>query len=305
MTSQVRLYDNECNYAGRPSKRGRPFQEGAQVSSPVRVLVVGAAGKMGREVVKAVAGAADLKLVAAVDLGGSGRDAGELAGLGSLAVPIEADLEGALGRVRPDVVVDFTRPEGLMGRITAALRNGARPVVGTTGLSLGEVDQIRALAEAKGLGCIIAPNFAIGALVMMRCAALAARYFEQAEIVELHHPGKVDAPSGTALKTADAIAAARAEASVSPVPTPGAESERVPGVRGGEYAGVRLHSVRLPGLVAHQEVLFGNAGELLTLRHDSLSRETFMPGVLLAVRAVMGLKRVVYGLDQIIFAEEG
>ncbi|MDI6870052.1 MAG: 4-hydroxy-tetrahydrodipicolinate reductase [Bacillota bacterium] len=267
-------------------------------------MVVGAAGKMGREVVKAVAGAPDLELVAAVDQGRTGEDAGEVAGLGKIEIPLRDDLEEALAAVRPQVMVDFTRPEGLLARIAAALRHGVRPVVGTTGLSQSEIDQVASLAAEKRLGCLIAPNFAIGALVLMRCAGLAARYFAQAEIIELHHAGKVDAPSGTALKTADVIAAARRKASATPMATPGAESERVAGVRGGECAGVRVHSVRLPGLVAHQEVLFGNAGEVFTLRHDSLSRESFMPGVLLAIRAVTGLSGLVYGLDKLIFGEE-
>jgi 4-hydroxy-tetrahydrodipicolinate reductase len=259
---------------------------------------------MGREVVKAVAGAPDLQLVAAVDTGRTGEDAGEATGAGKLGVALRPDLEEALAATRPQVMVDFTRPEGLLSRIMAALRHGVRPVVGTTGLSRSEMDQVAALAAEKGLGCLIAPNFAVGALVLMRCAELAARHFAQAEIVELHHPGKVDAPSGTALKTADAIAAARARACVTPLGTPGAESERVPGVRGGECAGVRIHSVRLPGLVAHQEVLFGNAGELLTLRHDSLSRDSFMPGVLLAIRAVPRFSGLVFGLDRLVFGEE-
>lgn len=273
------------------------------MAAPVKVCVVGAAGKMGREVVKAVAGASDLQLVAAVDVGQAGRDAGEVAGCGPQGVELTADLEETLVCAHPDVMVDFTRPDGLMERITAALRNGVRPVVGTTGLSRSEVDRVAVLAADRRLGCLIAPNFAIGALVLMRCAGLAARYFAQAEIVELHHPGKVDAPSGTALQTADVIAQERAQAQVTPRPTPGAESERVIGVRGGEHAGVRVHSVRLPGLVAHQEVLFGNDGELFTLRHDSLSRESFMPGVLLAIRAVMKRPGLVFGLDQLIFGE--
>lgn len=270
----------------------------------VTVLVVGAAGKMGREVVKAVAGAPDLTLVAAVDVAETGRDAGEVAGIAPLGVALTGGLEEALQRSRPMVMVDFTRPDGLMERIATALRLGARPVIGTTGLSRTEIDQVGAAVAEKGLGCIIAPNFAIGALVMMRCAALAARHFAQVEIVEFHHPGKLDAPSGTALKTADAIAAERAKASFSPMRTPGAETERVAGVRGGEYAGVRVHSVRLPGLVAHQEVLFGNPGELFALRHDSLSRESFMPGVLLAIRAVTKLTGLVYGLERFVFGEE-
>lgn len=274
------------------------------MTAPVTVCVVGAAGKMGREVVKAVAGAPDLKLVAAVDPTQEGQDAGELAGVGRLDVPLDPDLEHALSCARPDVMVDFTRPDGLMERISAALRHGVRPVVGTTGLASSEVDRVAALAAEKGLGCLIAPNFAVGALVMMRCARLAARHFAQAEIVELHHAGKLDAPSGTALQTADVIAQERARAAMTPRPTPGVESERVAGARGGEYAGVRVHSVRLPGLVAHQEVLFGNAGELFTLRHDSLSRESFMPGVLLGIRAVMRLPGLVFGLDKLVFGED-
>ncbi|MGE5507064.1 MAG: 4-hydroxy-tetrahydrodipicolinate reductase [Chitinophagales bacterium] len=274
------------------------------MAEPIRVMVVGAAGKMGREVVKAIAGAPDLKLVAAVDPAHPGEDAGELAGAGRLGVSCEGELETALRERGAEVMVDFTRPDGLAERIAAALRNGVRPVVGTTGLAKGELERVGALAAEKGLGCIVAPNFAIGALVLMRCAALAARYFGQVEIVELHHPGKLDAPSGTAIKTAELIAEARQQAGVTVTPTPGAETERIAGARGGEYSGVRVHSVRLPGLVAHQEVLFGNPGEYLTFRHDSLSRESFMPGVLLAVRAVRNLSGLVYGLEPLVFGPQ-
>lgn len=283
--------------------QGRLLGGGAQMGSPVRVCVVGAAGKMGQEVVKAVSQAPDLELVAAVDVGQAGRDAGEAAGVGQLGVRISGELDEALSATHPDVMVDFTRPDGLMERIAAALRHGVRPVIGTTGLAQSEVERVGQLAGERGLGCLIAPNFAIGALVLMRCAGLAARYFAQAEIIELHHAGKVDAPSGTALKTADVIARERVAAAVTPQATPGAESERVSGVRGGECSGVRVHSVRLPGLVAHQEVLFGNPGELFTLRHDSLSRESFMPGVLFAIRAVMKQTGLVFGLDRLIFDE--
>lgn len=290
--------------ARRRSRVRSRFKEENRMGDPIRVMVVGAAGKMGREVIKAVAGAPELKLVGAVDPAHVGEDAGELAGAGRLGVACEGDLETALRDRGAAVMIDFTRPDGLAQRIVTALRHGVRPVIGTTGLSQAELEQIGALAAEKGLGCIVAPNFAIGALVLMRCAALAAKYFGQVEIVELHHAGKLDAPSGTAIKTAELIAAAREKAGVLATPTPGSETERVPGARGGEYAGVRVHSVRLPGLVAHQEVFFGNPGEFLTFRHDSLARESFMPGVLLAVRTVGKLTGLVYGLESLVFGDE-
>jgi 4-hydroxy-tetrahydrodipicolinate reductase len=268
------------------------------VSSSIRVAVSGAAGRMGREVVRAVAEAEDLQLVAAVDRVEVGRDAGELAGLEGLMPPvkIESDLAAALNAWKPHVLVDFTIPASAMGNLRAALEAGVSPVVGTTGLTPSDVEQARQWAETAGVGALISSNFAIGAVLMMQFAAQAAKYLPDVEIIELHHENKLDAPSGTALMTAQKIAAARETA---PKSAPSGAVEKLPGARGAVTEGIRIHSVRLPGYVAHQEVIFGGLGQTLTLRHDSTDRRSFMPGVLLAIRRVRELKGLVVGLENL------
>ena len=226
----------------------------------IRVLVAGAAGRMGQAVVAAVRGAGDMELVAQVD---PAPGAGE---------GVVADLGAALAAGRPDVAVDFTRAEAAAANAARCLEAGVHVVLGTTGLGPEAVDRLRALSASGEANCLIAPNFAVGAVLMMRFAAEAARHLPKAEIVELHHDGKLDAPSGTALRTARLM--------------------------GGD---VPIHSVRLPGLVAHQEVILGGLGETLTIRHDSLSRESFMPGVLMAVRAVAGRPGLTVGLEPLLF----
>lgn len=262
----------------------------------IRVVLAGAAGKMGKEVVKAIHGAGDIQLVGAVSPLHTGTDAGELAGVGPCGVLIESDLAALLAEARPDVMIDFTTPEAVKGNAMLALEAGVRPVIGSTGLSPADLDELRALTEAKGLGALVAPNFAIGALLMMEFAARAAKYFDHAEVIELHHNQKLDAPSGTAFKTVEAMAQVQQQFGVTNVP----ETEKLAGVRGGEYAGIRVHSVRLPGMLAHQEVLFGGLGQVLTIRHDAMSRECYMPGVLLGVREVMRLKGLTYGLEHVL-----
>ncbi|MFN3429102.1 MAG: 4-hydroxy-tetrahydrodipicolinate reductase [Candidatus Sericytochromatia bacterium] len=262
----------------------------------IRVVLAGAAGKMGKEVVKAIDRSGDIQLVGAVSPLHAGTDAGELAGIGPCGVLIEADLATLLAESRPDVMIDFTTPEAVKGNARLALEAGVRPVIGATGLSPADLDELRALTESKGLGTLVAPNFAIGALLMMEFAARAAKYFDHAEVIELHHNQKLDAPSGTAFKTVEAMAQAQAQFGVTNVP----ETEKLAGVRGGEVAGIRVHSVRLPGMLAHQEVLFGGLGQVLTIRHDAMSRECYMPGVLLGVRQVMGLKGLTYGLEHVL-----
>ncbi len=269
--------------------------EPVAASRTIRVALTGVAGKMGREVVKALQGAPDLALVAAISPRHAGADAGELAGLGAIGLAVEAALTEALATTQPDVLVDFTRPEAVMDVARAALAAGVRPVIGSTGLTPADLAELDRLAKAGGLGVLVAPNFAIGALLMIRFAAEAAKYFDHAELIELHHDRKHDAPSGTAIKTVEAMNEARAR--FEPPAIPG--SETIPGVRGGEQGGVHVHSVRLPGLLAHQEVLFGGLGQLLTIRHDALSRECYMPGVLLGVRQVMTLSGLVYGLENV------
>jgi 4-hydroxy-tetrahydrodipicolinate reductase len=265
----------------------------------IKVIVTGAYGKMGREVVKSVLRTEDIELVGAVDAVGEGTDVGALAEAGSAGIVIEKDLEEVLTRVRPDVAVDFTGPHSVYNNAMLYLKQRVRPVIGTTGLSQEQINDIVAYSENLEVGGLIAPNVAIGALLMMKFAAEASRHFPHVEIVELHHDQKLDAPSGTAIKTAEAIIEQRGteirQGSAM-------EVERLAGARGGEFAGgIRIHSVRLPGLVAHQEVIFGGLGQTLTIRHDSITRESFMPGVLLGIRKVMRLERVVYGLDRLLF----
>lgn len=265
----------------------------------IKVIVTGAYGKMGREVVKSILSAEDMELVGAVDAAGEGTDVGLLTEAGNTGVTIEKNLEELINRVRPDVVVDFTNPHAVYNNAMLYLEHRVRPVIGTTGLNPEQINEIIEYSEKYGIGGLIAPNVAIGALLMMKFAAEASRYLPNVEIIELHHNQKLDAPSGTAIKTAEAIIEQRGTQIHQDATT---EVERLAGARGGEFeGGIHIHSVRLPGLVAHQEVIFGGLGETLTIRHDSISRESFMPGVLLGVRKVMRLESVVYGLDRLLF----
>lgn len=258
----------------------------------IKVLVAGAAGKMGREVVKAVAGAGDTDLVAAVDPGAPGADAGDVAGAGTLGVALEPDLAAAIARTKPDVAVDFTRPDAVMANLRTILGAGVSAVVGTTGFSEADLGEITALCEESGAACFIAPNFAIGAVLMMRFAEQAARFMPDVEVIEMHHNQKLDAPSGTAMKTAERIAAARKGGAADRT-----EKVSLEGARGGDLEGIKVHSVRLPGFVASQEVLFGGQGQTLSIRHDTVDRSSFMPGVLLAVRRVGGTRALTVGLE--------
>jgi 4-hydroxy-tetrahydrodipicolinate reductase len=241
---------------------------------PIRVGVLGARGRMGAAVVHAVEGSDHMVLAAAVDLGDP------------LTALVAADCQ---------VVVDFTTPDAVMANLEFAIGQGIHCVVGTTGFDEDRLAQVRAWTKDQpDVGVLIAPNFSIGAVLMMQFAAMAAPYFESVEVIELHHPDKVDAPSGTATYTAQGIAAARRR--VAAAPQPDATTSGLPGARGASVEEVPIHSVRLRGLVAHQEVLFGGAGETLTIRHDSLDRECFMPGVILAVRSVARYPGVHVGL---------
>jgi 4-hydroxy-tetrahydrodipicolinate reductase len=248
---------------------------------------------MGREVVRAVAGAADVALVAAVDPPCAGQEIGAIAGVAPLGVEVQPDLAAAIVAAKPEVMVDFTQPDQVMANLRIALGAGVACVVGTTGLNASDLDELRRLCADCKTSALVAPNFAIGAVLMMQFATTAAKHFPAAEIIELHHDAKLDAPSGTALKTAQMMAAAGS--SLQPVAAGGQAPSR-----GLAAESIRVHSVRLPGLVAHQEVIFGGLGETLTIRHDSISRESFMPGVLLAIRKVRGLDGLVYGLEQIL-----
>jgi len=265
----------------------------------IRVIVTGAYGRMGREVVKTVWKAEDVELVGAVDGRGEGTDIGPLIGEDEVGILIENNLDEAMRRVRPDVVVDFTGPQAVYRNTISCLEHNVRPIVGATGMDPGQINEIVRFSEQIRIGGLIAPNFAIGAILMMRFACEAVRFLPDVEIIELHHDQKVDAPSGTAIKTAEAIFEQRENEYNQGLPT---EMETLPGARGGKFhGGIRIHSVRLPGLVAHQEVIFGGLGQTLTIRHDSITRESFMPGVLLGIRKTMNLERVVYGLDKLLF----
>jgi 4-hydroxy-tetrahydrodipicolinate reductase len=276
----------------------------------VRVGVLGATGRMGQATCKAVLQAPDLELAAVVArVTGVGRPLRDLvpeAPEGMLVGERLADLLAA----DAEVVVDFSRPEATAAAADGLLAEGVHLVSGTTGLPAELMDDLAALAgKADNGNAVWAPNFALGAVLAMHFAAVAGRFYRAAEVIELHHEGKADAPSGTALRTARAIAAARDRGGpgdrrggppVDRAAAPPGGSESVVGVRGGEVDGVRLHSVRLPGLVAHQEVIFGGQGEVLTLRHDSLDRSSFMPGVLLAVREVATRAGLTVGLEPLL-----
>jgi 4-hydroxy-tetrahydrodipicolinate reductase len=271
--------------------------------SLIPVVVNGAAGKMGREVVKAVSAAEDLMLVGAVenDPQYTGQDVGEVAGCGPLEVPILNDLQSVLVLATQQdiqgVMVDFTHPDSVYENTRSAIAYGVRPVIGTTGLSTEQIEDLAAFAEKASTGALIAPNFCIGVILMQLAAIQASKYFDHVEIIELHHNQKADAPSGTAIKTAQMLA----EMGKTYNPAVVSERETLTGARGsvGEE-NIRIHSVRLPGLVAHQEILFGAAGQIYTLRHDTTDRAAFMPGVLLGIRAVTQLKTLVYGLEKIL-----
>ena len=242
----------------------------------IKVGVLGARGRMGAEVVRAINEATDCELVAALDLG---------------------DSLDVLLTNKAEVVVDFTTPDSVMANLEFLITNGIHSVVGTTGFDEARIAQVKKLLAAyPKVGLLIAPNFAIGAVLMMEFAEKAARYFESAEIIELHHPAKVDAPSGTAARTAELMTQARKDAGLAPMPD--ATTTSLDGARGSKVGDIPVHSIRARGLVAHQEVILGGLGETLTIRHDSLDRAGFMPGVLLGVRKVSTHPGLTHGLDK-------
>ncbi|HEX5136783.1 MAG TPA: 4-hydroxy-tetrahydrodipicolinate reductase [Planctomycetota bacterium] len=241
-----------------------------------RVLVVGAKGRVGSLVAKGVEAAKDLELAGAVDLGD--------------------DLAAAIARGKPDVAVDFTTPQSVFRNVSALLSARVHVVVGTTGMDEDRLRELDALARERGVACLVAPNFALGAVLMMRFAEEAARFYPWVEVVERHHEKKLDAPSGTASETARRIARSRK------APPPAVdETETAPGARGGRVEEVPVHSMRLPGSIAHQEVWFGGPGETLVIRHDTVDREVFVPGVLLAARKIDGMKGLVRGLEPLLW----
>jgi 4-hydroxy-tetrahydrodipicolinate reductase len=272
----------------------------------IPVVINGATGKMGRETIKAVAQAPDMNLMGAIARNAEhqGKDAGELAGLSEpLEVPITNQLEPMLGYVagerqmQPGVMVDFTHPDSIYDNIRRAIAYGIRPVVGTTGLSPEQIQDLADFADKASTGCLIIPNFSIGMVLLQQAAVTASQYFDHVEIIELHHNQKADAPSGTAIQTAQMLA----EMGKTFNPPVVEETEKIKGARGSQAQdGIRIHSIRLPGLIAHQEVIFGAPGQIYTLRHDTSDRACYMPGVLLAIRKVLQLKSLVYGLEKIL-----
>ena len=248
------------------------------MTEPTRVGVLGARGRMGQQVCQAVDAADDLDLVAMVDAG---------------------DWLFSVADAGAQVIVDFTHPSVVMDNVRFAIDQGMHAVVGTTGMTEDRLDTIREwLTKAPQVGVLVAPNFGIGAVLLMRFAQMAAQYYTSAEVIELHHPDKVDAPSGTAMHTARLIAESRTEAKMDAMPD--GTTQSVEGARGADVDGVRVHAIRLAGLVAHQEVLFGTEGETLTIRHDSLNRSSFMPGVLLGLREVVRRPGLTVGLDPLL-----
>ncbi len=247
----------------------------------INIAVCGSNGKMGQEVIKAVNSAEDMTLVAKIDI----KD-GEF-----------ATIKDAKDSVKIDILIDFTQPKSIYENALYCLNNGISIVIGTTGLSDEQIDELKKLSEAQKLGCFIAPNFSTGAVLMMKFAKMASKYFNNAEIIELHHNQKKDAPSGTAVKTALMMSEENSDFTAGNC----AEVETIEGARGAEsYNNIHIHSVRLPGYIASQEVIFGSGGQILTIRHDSMNRECYMDGVLRAVRYVNGNKNFVYGLDNIL-----
>jgi 4-hydroxy-tetrahydrodipicolinate reductase len=248
------------------------------MSEAIRVGVLGARGRMGQQVCRAVDAAPDLEVVAMVDAG---------------------DWLFSVADADSQVLVDFTHPDVVMDNIRFAIDQGIHAVVGTTGITDDRLETIRTwLADSPSTGVLVAPNFGIGAVLSMKFAQLAARYYESVEVIELHHPGKADAPSGTAIRTAELISAARQEAGMAPPPD--ATTQSRDGARGADVDGVHVHALRIAGMVAHQEVLFGAEGETLSIRHDSLDRVSFMPGVLLAIRNVASRPGLTVGLEALL-----
>ncbi len=277
--------------------------------NPIPVVVVGALGRMGAEVVRAIQFSSDCKLVGAVDTQSEkeGKDIGIEIGLGQLNQFLTSDLEGCLCTASQNVrdlgigngvvMVDFTEPSVVYDHARTAIAYGVHPVIGTTGLTTSQLNELEVFSQKASIGAAVIPNFSVGMVLLQQAAAAAAAFYENAELIELHHNRKADAPSGTCIKTAEIIE----ELGKSFNKEERDETESLQCCRGGlRKSGLRLHSIRLPGLVAHQEVIFGSQGETYTLRHDTIERSAYMPGVLLTVRKVRKLQNLVYGLERIL-----
>lgn len=273
------------------------------IQTKIPVVVNGAAGNMGREVIKAIAATHDLTIVGALDQNPDlqGLDAGELAGIAALEIPVTNDREGMFAMVsqgkQVPVMVDFTHPDSVYDAIRGAIAYGVYPVVGTTGLNPKQINDLAIFADKASIGCLIIPNFSIGIVLLQQAALQASKYFDHVEIIELHHNQKADAPSGTAIQTAELLRELGKDFN----PPMVSETETMAGARGTvDQSGIRIHSIRLPGLIAHQEVIFGAPGQVYTVRHDTSHRSCYMPGVLLAIRKVRQLRSLVYGLEKIL-----
>ncbi len=260
---------------------------------PIKITVTGSCGKMGSETVKTILKEANFKLAGAIDRSDNqGSDIGLLAGIGECGVKISGSLDEVI--TNTDCLVDFSNAEISPYFIKTALKNNVNCIVGTTGIKSGELDEISKIAEEKGKAVLIVPNFSIGAILMMKFAKEASRYFKSAEIVELHHDKKQDSPSGTSIMTAKGMNEERAAFERSET-----KNEIIDGARGGSINGIGIHSVRLPGMVAHQQVIMGGNGEILTIKHDSMSRSCFMPGLVLAINRIDSLKGLLFGLEHV------
>lgn len=261
----------------------------------INVAVVGALGKMGKEVIKAVVNSSDFELVCAIDKFELGVNVHS-------NVVIEGDIKKSFELNKPDVAIDFTQPDTIFDNIKTYMELNVKSVIGTTGLSTSQLDTIKQLSKEKNTGCFIAPNFSTGAVLMMKFAKMAAQYFSNAEIIEFHHNQKKDAPSGTAIKTAELMVETNGNFKAGNC----AEAELVTGARGANFTNssgdgnICIHSVRMPGFVASQEVIFGSSGQTLKIRHDSINRECYMDGVLMAARHVVSNNNFVYGLENIL-----
>ena len=260
---------------------------------PIKVVVNGASGRVGQEVINTLCREQEVQLVGAVEQQVS-EDYLPLPD-SSAKIPFSADLEQILTSCHPDVIVDFTIAQATMPAVRTATKQGVNLVIGTTGLTTDELSEIERLATAHQVGIVVAPNFTLGAVLMIHLAKIAAKYLDYAEITELHHHLKADAPSGTALATAKAMAQAKGKAFCRP-PEQGQSADS----RGEQVEGVTIHSVRLPGLMAHQEVILGAPGQTLSIRHDTISRECYIPGVLLAIKEVVKRQGLIYGLDTLL-----
>ena len=264
----------------------------------IKIVIAGPRGKMGKACVNMITQSPHFQLVSVLD---RKYDREKIANIDPSfshlhTIPVFTNIDECLAETKPDVFIDLTRPEAAFHHARTAIHYGVRPIIGTTGLTSEQLNELKQLANEKRIGCIIAPNFAIGAILMMKFSQMAAKYFSDVEIIELHHDQKLDAPSGTAVKTAEMILEERGTKKQGH----SEEKETISGARGAEVGGLRIHSVRLPGLIAHQQVIFGSKGETLTIRHDSYDRSSFMHGIQLSIKAIMSLEEYVYGLENIL-----